>query len=244
MERHRQPDREWRRAGRYFRGINQPMQTLLDPTNVSNDAMYVKNYFHRWATVCSIPAANVVLGDYIVQVKTNSQPRRSHGVRAARSRRGRAPTDRRDDRQLDHRRRLQPLLDAGRLRHELGRHRQRPDGTGVSISATTNLPIYANAGSDTTPTFYLARITPTAGSGRTLLLNLYDLGDVGNGSVDVHVVPPADATVRLLQLHDQRRQRQPRDLHVSDLHHHRHDQRGVQRTFGDGVDPDPAGLLV
>ena len=39
----------------YFRGINQPMQLLLDPTNVSNDAMYVKNYFHRWVTVCSIP---------------------------------------------------------------------------------------------------------------------------------------------------------------------------------------------
>ncbi len=56
----------------YFRGINQPMQTLLDPTNVSNDATYVKNYFHRWVTICSIPAANVQLGDYILQVKTNS----------------------------------------------------------------------------------------------------------------------------------------------------------------------------
>ena len=68
-------------APAYFRGINQPMQLLLDPTNISNDAMYVKNYFHRWATVCTIPAANVVLGDYVIQVKTNADPVRSDGAR-------------------------------------------------------------------------------------------------------------------------------------------------------------------
>ena len=62
----------------YFRGINQPMQPLLDPTNVSNDAMYVKNYFHRWVTVCSIPANQVQVGDYIFQVKTNSDTSRPH----------------------------------------------------------------------------------------------------------------------------------------------------------------------
>ncbi len=56
----------------YFRGINQPMQTLLDPANGSSDAMYVKNYFHRWATVCVIPSTDVELGDYIIQVKTNA----------------------------------------------------------------------------------------------------------------------------------------------------------------------------
>ena len=41
------------------------------------------------------------------------------------------------------------------------------------------------------PTFYLARVTPTAGSGRTLTLNFYDIGDVGSGSV--HDVDPGAA---------------------------------------------------
>ncbi len=68
-----------------------------------------------------------------------------------------------------------------------------PDGTGVSISATRDLPIYANAGADTTPTFYLARVTPTAGSGRTLALNFYDIGDVGSGSVTMTILAPGDS---------------------------------------------------
>ena len=56
-----------------------------------------------------------------------------------------------------------------------------------------NLPIYANAGSVTTPTFYLARVTPTAGSGRTLALNFYDIGDVGSGSVTMSILAPPDS---------------------------------------------------
>ena len=70
---------------------------------------------------------------------------------------------------------------------------QMPDGTGVSISATRDLPIYANAGAATTPTFYLARVTPTAGSGRTLALNFYDIGDVGSGSVTMSILAPPDS---------------------------------------------------
>ena len=71
---------------------------------------------------------------------------------------------------------------------------QDPNGTGVSISATEDLPIYANAGDNTNPLFYLARITPTAASGRTLTLNFYDIGDVGNGSVNVQIQGPPDST--------------------------------------------------
>ena len=177
----------------FFRGINQPLQLLLDPTNAAPDAVYVKNYFHRWATVCSVPAANVVLGDYIVQVKTNSSRAGLTGASGTYQTWGSPSTAETTD---------NSIADAGYNRYAMragfgtssGVTGQRPNGTGVSISATTNLPIYANAGSDTTPNFYLARITPTAGSGRTLLLNLYDLGDVGNGSVDVHIVPPPDAS--------------------------------------------------
>ncbi len=177
-------------APAYFRGINQPMQLLLDPTNISNDAMYVKNYFHRWATVCTIPAANVVLGDYVIQVKTNADPSGltapggtfqtwpAGGGTASLTNNG-----------------------AGYNRYAMrtgfgtssGPNGNAPDGSGVSLSATKNLPIYANAGADTTPEFYLARITPTAGSGRTLSLNFYDIGDVGSGSVNVQIQAPSDS---------------------------------------------------
>jgi hypothetical protein len=51
-----------------------------------------------------------------------------------------------------------------------------------------------NAGSNTTPTFYLARITPTAAN-RTLHLEFYDIGDVGSGSVNLQVLPPADSAL-------------------------------------------------
>ena len=174
----------------YFRGINQPMQTLLDPTNVSNDAMYVKNYFHRWATVCTIPAANVVLGDYVIQVKTNADP---SGLTAAGGTFQTWPSGGGTASLTN--------SGAGYNRYAMrtgfgtssGPNGNAPDGTGVSLSATKNLPIYANAGSDTTPQFYLARITPTAGSGRTLSLNFYDIGDVGSGSVNVAVLAPSDS---------------------------------------------------
>ena len=93
----------------------------------------------------------------------------------------------------EQRRRLQPVRDAHGYGTSSGPNGNAPDGTGVSISATKNLPIYANAGSDTTPEFYLARITPTAGSGRTLSLNFYDIGDVGSGSVNVQIQAPSDS---------------------------------------------------
>jgi Putative Flp pilus-assembly TadE/G-like len=177
-------------APAYFRGINAPLQTLLDPTNVSNDATYVKNYFHRWATVCTIPAANVELGDYVIQVKTNAS---TAGLTPA------GGTFQTWGAGVD-----PPSVTnngAGYNRYSMragfgttsGPNGNAPDGTGVSLSATKNLPIYANAGSNATPQFYLARITPTAGSGRTLSLNFYDIGDVGGGSVNVSILAPSDS---------------------------------------------------
>ena len=68
-----------------------------------------------------------------------------------------------------------------------------PNGTGVKLFASGKLPIYVNAGTNTTPTFYLARITPGAAS-RTLRLEFYDIGDVGgSGSVNLQIVPPSDS---------------------------------------------------
>ena len=175
----------------YFRGINQPMQLLLDPTNASTDATYVKNYFHRWVTVCSIPANQVQVGDYILQVKTNSD---TSGLTAAGGTLQTWSSPATAAASVGN-------SNAGYNRYALragwgtssGTTGQMPDGTGVSISATRDLPIYANAGADTTPTFYLARVTPTAGSGRTLALNFYDIGDVGSGSVTMSILAPGDS---------------------------------------------------
>jgi hypothetical protein len=61
----------------------------------------------------------------------------------------------------------------------------------VKLFANGKLPIYVNAGSSSTPSFYLARILPTA-AGRNLHLEFFDIGDVGSGTVDLTVLPPAE----------------------------------------------------
>ena len=183
----------------YFRGINTPLQTLLDPTNGNNDGLYVKNYFHRWATVCTIPSSDVTTGDYIIQVKTNSS---TSNLSAAGPTMQTWPAGDEADPEAN-----VSNNNAGYNRYAFRagwgstpsqsggiiQPSQDPNGTGVSISATEDLPIYANAGDNTTPLFYLARITPTAASGRTLTLNFYDIGDVGNGSVNVQIQAPPDS---------------------------------------------------
>ena len=52
---------------------------------------------------------------------------------------------------------------------------------GVGIYGNAKMSIYANVGTDTLTEFYLARVLPGA-PGRTLTLNLFDIGDAANGS--------------------------------------------------------------
>ncbi len=190
-----------------FYPINTPLGALLDPTNGNANGVYVKNYFHRWATICSIPSASLAsygtngLGDYVIQVKTNST-RSSlpagdtatfktwplgacNGITACEATGTGGPT-----------------TEGGFNRYSIragygtssGVSGKAPNGAGVSVFATENLPIFANSGSVSSPTFYLARVTPTAGSGRTLTLNFYDIGDVGGGgSVTLSILAPGDS---------------------------------------------------
>jgi Putative Flp pilus-assembly TadE/G-like len=181
----------------YFRGVDTPLQTLLQADDGSDPGKYVKNYFHRWATVCSIPSNEVVLGDYVLQVKTNSP---TAGLGAAgptyQTWSGGDPGGAATNNGRGYNRYalragwgVAPTTSSGIHTNSLN-----PNSTGVSISATRDLPIYANAGDTASPTFYLARITPTAGSGRTLLLNFYDIGDVGGGgSVNFAILAPGDS---------------------------------------------------
>ena len=227
----------------FFRGINQPLQLLLDPTNAAPDAVYVKNYFHRWATVCSVPAANVVLGDYIVQVKTNSSRAGSDRCKWHVPNVGK-PLHGRDDRQLDRRRRLQPLCDACRLRHELRCHRP-----------ASERHRRLDLGDDEPADLRQCRIGHHAellprphhahrGLGPHVAAEPLRLGDVGNGSVDVHIVPPPDASTPFSSCTISVDNGSPATFTSSELHDHGHDERRLQRTACDCVDPDPTRLQL
>lgn len=157
-----------------FKYLN-PMDPAYDPTGQprSSDAAYVRKYFHRWATVCRIPAGSVKTGDYVLQVRTNHKPTTPLLYDPAVSTGG-------------HNR---FAIRAGFTSTPEG----VPNGSGVKVFASGKLPIYVNSGSDATPTFHLARITPSAAN-RVLRLEFYDIGDVGSGgSVNMQVIPPADS---------------------------------------------------
>lgn len=165
-----------------FRPINTALYKYLNPASASydplgdpatSDAAYVRKYFHRWATVCRIPAGSVQTGDYVLQVRTNHKPTTPLLYDPAVSTGG-------------HNR---FAIRAGFTSSPGG----VPNGTGVKVFASGKLPIYVNSGSDATPTFHLARITPSAAN-RVLRLEFFDIGDVGSGgSVNMQVIPPADS---------------------------------------------------
>jgi hypothetical protein len=160
-----------------FRPINTSLYKYLDPTNPSwnaadpsfTDGQYVRDNFHRWVNLCTVASSDVKVGDYILQIRTNysSNP---------------LITDLSVDTGGHNRFSLRAGFDSG-----VG----IPTSTNVSVFANGKLPMYVNAGSSSTPTFYLARILPTA-AGRTLRLEFFDIGDVGSGSVDIQVKPPPE----------------------------------------------------
>jgi hypothetical protein len=157
-----------------YRPISSSLYKYLDPTNASYsqpDGVYVRANFHRWVTVCSIPAASVVTGDYVLQVRTNALA-------------------------------TSPLVynssvnTGGHNRYSIragfSSGSGAPNGANIKVHANGRLPIYVNAGADSTPTFYLARLKP-ATAGRNLSLEFFDIGDVGGGaSVSMQVLPPTE----------------------------------------------------
>lgn len=156
-----------------FPPVDAPLLQYLDPANANYTTptgVYVRANFRRWVTVCTVPAGSVVTGDYVVQVRSNHQ--------AA------APTA------------YDPLVATGghnrlSLRAGFNPGTGIPNGANVSLYANGKLPIYVNAGNNATPTFYLARITPSA-AGRTLHLEFFDIGDVSGGTTNMQVLPPSE----------------------------------------------------
>lgn len=152
---------------------------MLHPTSGPNDGQHVINpndgvltfaeLFRRNVTLCQVPAGSVEVGDYILQIRSNSQPGSPDVYSTAMNQGG------------HNRFSIQAgfgLSGATSL-----------DGTDVSINALGRLPIYNNAtGADTN--FYLARVLPYD-AGRTLRISLFDISDVGQSGT-MQIVPPEE----------------------------------------------------
>ncbi len=125
--------------------------------------------FHRWATLCEIPNAQVETGQYLLQVRSNADPANpenydptetggGHNRMSIRAGFGQAGVD-------------------------------AEDGSNVSIFALGKMPIYANATAAST-NFDLARVLP-GDAGRTLRIYLYDISDVGKSGT-MQVLKPTE----------------------------------------------------
>lgn len=127
--------------------------------------------FRRWATMCTIPNANVVVGKYIVQVRTNVTAGNPTVYNASVATYGHNHMS---------------------FRTGFGTTGlTNVDGSNVTVSALGRLAIYANAaGADTR--FYMARVFPYD-AGRTLRINLFDMGE-GSQPGTLQILPPVDYT--------------------------------------------------
>jgi hypothetical protein len=152
---------------------------MLHPTSGPNDGQHVRNpndgvwtfaeVFRRNVTLCQVPAGSVEVGEYILQIRSNSQPGVPNAYSAAMNQGG------------HNRFSIQAgfgMSGATTL-----------DGSDVSINALGRLPIYNNAtGAETN--FYLARVLPYD-AGRTLRISLFDISDVGQSGT-MQIIPPEE----------------------------------------------------
>ncbi|MFM7064900.1 MAG: pilus assembly protein TadG-related protein, partial [Actinomycetes bacterium] len=125
---------------------------VLDP---GDGVLSFAETFHRFATVCSVPAGSVQTGRYLLQVRTN--------VTAA------SPTV------------YSPTVATEGANHFSVRAGfgyaglAAVDGSYVTVAARGRLPVFANANGASIQ-FYVARVLPDA-AGRTLRINLFDMGE-------------------------------------------------------------------
>lgn len=164
-----------------FGAYNEFVHRLLNQSDgyrdgpIGPEQMPFVDHFRRWADVCTVPAVDVVAGDYLLQVTTTAD-------------RSSPPSS------LT---RFDPTVATGGHNKYAVRAGSGSPGTatfadGVEVSADGRLPIYVNqAGAGTTSGFQLARV-PSRYAGRTLELELFDVADGANA--EVTLVPPADRT--------------------------------------------------
>lgn len=127
--------------------------------------------FRAWATMCTVKSSDVVIGKYIMQVRTNVTAANPTTYNASIATAGHNHMS------------FRAGFGATGLNNV--------DGTNVTVNALGRLPIYANAsGADTR--FYMARVLPTD-KGRTLRISLFDMGE-GSKPGTLQILPPADYT--------------------------------------------------
>lgn len=132
-------------------------------------------HFRRWTDVCTVPAAEVVAGDYLLQVTTTADQSSPPGSLT----------------------RFDPEVATDSYNKYAVRAGSGDPGVatfadGVEVAADGRLPIYVNqAGVGTTSGFQLARV-PSRFAGRTLEVELFDVADGANATLSI--VPPPDRT--------------------------------------------------
>ena len=147
--------------------------TLMNATtgslNATDGTISFAESWRRFSTFCSIPAASVRTGTYVIQVRTNA-------TSAA------------------------PTVASSSVTTEGSNHMafragfgasglSAVSGANVTISALGRLPIYAN-GASADSQFYMARVMPYD-AGRTLRINLYDMGEA-NSAGTLQILPPVE----------------------------------------------------
>jgi hypothetical protein len=158
---------------------NPSVYQLLKPTDGVADAQSVRNSsdgvwtfaetFRQWATVCDITSA--VAGEYIVQVRTNAASNPPNGTA------------------------YDATINTGghnrfSMRVGTANGTNGVTGTGYVAQARGRLPIYAN---NAATAFKAARVLP-GGVGRTLQLDLFDMGDSNNAGT-LYIQPSSDANI-------------------------------------------------
>jgi Flp pilus assembly protein TadG len=136
----------------------------------SNDGIInIAEGYRRWFTICEIPANQVKVGEYILRVRTSTKSSNPTAYDASVTTEG---------------------YNSFSIRAgfgDSGLHGR--SGAAVSVFAKGRLPIFANSkGADTR--FYLARILPYD-AGRTLRINLYDMGESSHSGT-LRILAPVD----------------------------------------------------
>ncbi|OWY61661.1 hypothetical protein B7486_62605, partial [cyanobacterium TDX16] len=134
-----------------------------------------RQHFRQWTTLCEVMDPQV--GDYVVQVVPNT---------TAGDRTQSAPES-----TAGGHNRFALRAGFGGMAVPNNTSAAVPDGTGVQVEPVGHLVTSYN-GTATSTTAFLARVLP-GHAGQTMRFEVFDLGDVGSGSVSLQVLPPVES---------------------------------------------------
>ena len=170
---------------------------LMNPANQGLENMPLSAEYHKYVTICTI--ATPVVGDYLLQIRTNAPVPSMAPVTTATTNSGTQTTIDTDLGVFN----PNPVAGHGHNRYAIEAYygsnpNVRTSRAGVSVAAGGKLPMYVNLGTttpiSTTTQFYLARVGSQY-KGSTLQLNLWDIGDGSNGAIaSITIQPPVDGS--------------------------------------------------